>query len=275
MWSGRWRGRLHAENIQGINPVIRRSLLSLAAATFLLLGAEPRVLAAQTLSQLAAFDGLMLSPIGALSPFVHDPLDAGKPGDEFGFRYGRWRYDVDDAVHDNVGLTWARRFTFARTEVALTGAYAAVECGTCSGWVMGGLSVRSTVVERVAAAERESTWRASAGMQLDIGGARYRGVERASTTSASITLPVEVVAPLRWTNSIGVAVLPGFGYGNISSTDVSQSGVVPMVGGSLMWAITSRVVLGVGVQRLIIPNGTTQVGASFLWDTRAENAPKP
>ena len=253
----------------------RQSLVRLAAVTSLLLGAEPRVLAAQTSSQLAAFDGLMLSPIGALSPFVHDPLDAGKPGDEFGFRYGRWRYDTDDAVHDNIGLTWARRFTFVHAEVAVTGAYAAVECGTCSGWAMGGLSIRSTVVERVAAAERESAWRASAGVQVDIGGARYRGVERSSTTSASITLPVEAVVPLRWTNSIGFAVLPGFGYGNISSTDVSQSGVVPMVGGSIMWAITSRVVLGVGVQRLIIPNGTTQVGASFLWDTRAATAANP
>lgn len=243
-------------------------MLHLTSAACLLIGITPRVVTPQSASQLAAFDALMLSPIGALSPIARDPADAGRPGNVLSLRYGRWRYDADDAVHDNIGLTWARRFAFARTEVVLIGAYAVVECRTCSGWAMGGLAVQSTVFAHVARSNPERAWRTAVGSQLNLGGARYRGAARASTRSASLTLPLEAAVPLWWTHAIGITVFPGFGYGSISTSDLSQSGFAPIVGGSIAWTITSHLVLNVGGQRVVIPRGTTQFGASMSWVSR-------
>ena len=237
-------------------------------------GAAPRVTVAQTVNQLAAWDGLMLSPIGALAPVAHDPAYAGKPGDVLSLRHGRWRYDADDAVHDTFALTWAHRFAFARTEVAVTGGYALVECGTCSGWQMAGLSLHSTVFQRVAAYDRMNAFRSGVGIRLDVGGAHFHGEDRSSTISASVTMPMEVTLPLPWTSSLGLAVVPGLGYGSISSSGLTENGIVPMLGGAIAWAITSRVVLDVGAQRVIIPNGTTQVGAAISWTIRSRDAAK-
>ena len=125
-----------------------------AVAVCAVCAVAPRTIAAQTTDQLAAWYGLMLSPVGAVAPIANDPALAGLPGSTLSVRYGRWRYDVDDVVHDNIGLTWSRRFAFLRTEIAVTGAYQLDECRLCSGWEMAGVSLRSTVVRLSTSSDR-------------------------------------------------------------------------------------------------------------------------
>ena len=60
--------------------------------------------------------------------------------------YGRWRYDPDDAVHDDLGVTWSHGLGIRETQLSLTGAYELVECPTCSGSVMGGIDLESTLL---------------------------------------------------------------------------------------------------------------------------------
>lgn len=238
--------------------------------------AAPRIAAAQTTEQLAAWYGLMLSPIGALAPTAHDPALAGLPGSALALRYGRWRYDADDEVHDNFGLTWSRRFAFLRTELAVTGAYQLDQCGSCSGWEMAGVSLRSTIFRLSSADRADAQSRAvrfGVATTFDAGGAKFHGTGGATTFSLAGSAPIELAFPL-WSSSLSVAVIPGIGFGRISADARSTSGVLGTLGGAIAWAITRRATLDIGVQRIIMPRSVPQVGAAFTWNYRIPRAEK-
>jgi hypothetical protein len=215
----------------------------------------------------------MLSPAGAVLPTANDPADAGKAGDALSLRYGRWQYDSDDAIHDNFGVTWAHQFAFARTELAVTGAYALVECGTCSGWQMFSVSLRSQVFRYAKSADIANGVRASVSLRVEAGGARYKGGEGSSTFSLAGTVPLEVTLPLTWTHSIGLLFQPGIGYGSISSAGISDHGIDGILGGAVAWGVTSHLTLNVGVQRVVIPGSTSLVGASVTWKLPRKHTP--
>jgi hypothetical protein len=232
----------------------------------------PGALSAQTASQLAAWAGLTLSPTGSVSPLARDPLFAGVPGSSVSARYGRWQYDADDAVHDNFGLTWSRRFAYRRTELSLTGAYTLVECGTCSAWQMVGVGLRSTIYRRVAASDPEHAMRFGAAVTMNLGYATFKGAGRASTFSVVSELPLEASFPLYGTSSFRVTLLPGLGYGTISSDGRTDGGIIPIYGGALGWAPSRRFAINVGIQRPVIPRSTAQVGVAFSWEYRMPKA---
>ena len=90
------------------------------ALTALFVG-SPHVGHAQTLRDIAAWDALVVSPIGALPPRMHDELFVGtRTPAELSVRYGRWRYDEDDAIHNDIGLTVTHGFGATRTDIAVT-----------------------------------------------------------------------------------------------------------------------------------------------------------
>ena len=254
--------------------ITRRFFRPAGLAALAVFCAAPSAVAAQTTNQLAAWYGLMLSPIGAVAPMTHDPALAGVPGSTLSARYGRWRYDADDAVHDNMGLTWTRRFAFLQTELAVTGGYQLDECGACSGWQVAGVSLRSTVVRLVSSAEPMQRWRFGIGAVVDAGGAKYHGTGGATTFSLAGALPLELSFPLPWTSSLRVAAIPGIGYGRISADSRANSGILGTFGGAIGWAITSRAVLDIGLQRVIMPRSVPQVGAAFSWQYRGNKAGK-
>src|ERR1035437_1523257 len=148
-----YRSPIRGENeLVHLRVMIMRFQSRLAAATLALtLAAWPRESAAQSASQLGAWLGLMLSPVGALAPVAVDPREIAHGADVLSLRSGRWRYDVEDAVHDNIGLAWSHSLGFARTQVTLTGAYGLVECPSCSTLVIGGIDLQSTLLTRTVA----------------------------------------------------------------------------------------------------------------------------
>src|SRR5437867_2250129 len=91
-----------------------------ALMTMVLLGLVSRALPAQSAADLAAWDGLMLSPFGALPPLARDGQDTRNA---LAVRYGRWRFNGDDAPHNNFGATLAMPLSAARSEITATGAY--------------------------------------------------------------------------------------------------------------------------------------------------------
>ena len=257
-----------------IRPMIRALLWSTRSATLIVccLVAVPTVLVAQTASQLAAWAGLILSPTGSVAPVVRDPLYAGVPGSTVSARYGRWQYDADDAVHDNFGLTWSKRFAYHRTEISLTGAYTLVECGTCSAWQMMGVGVRSAIYRRVAAVDPEHAMRFGAGVTMNVGYATFKGAGRASTLSVVGEMPLEASFPLYGTSTFRVTLLPGLGYGTITSDGRTDGGIIPIYGGAIGWAPSRRFAINVGIQRPVIPRSTAQVGAAISWEYRMPKA---
>ena len=198
------------------------------AALVISFGVGPRETAAQSVNQIGAWDGLVLSPVGALPPVADDLGDMTSGVNELLLRYGRWRYDSDDAVHDNLGVTWSHGLGIARAQLSLTGAYELVECPTCSGWVSGGLDVQSTLWDHGFARTDRRPIRMGLGVRVSLGGAKYLGPEGSTAGSAAVS-----------------------------------------------WTVASRVGVNVGVQRIVIAGGPTQVGAALSWKLRAAGPVRP
>ncbi len=222
--------------------------------------------AAQSAGQIGAWDGLMLSPVGALTPVAHDPGEVSAGAREISLRYGRWHYDADDAVHDNFGVTWTYHFGFARSQLSLTAAYGLTECPTCSGWVMGGVELQSGLWSHSVA----TTWGRPATLGVEVrgaaGGARYRGTDAASAFSFAAAVPLELSLPVFSSSRVTASIVPGAGYGRIVGVDVVQGGVLPLIGASVGLTITSRFSVNLGVQRILLAGTPTQLGTALSWN---------
>jgi len=241
----------------------------------MLLCARPGEAAAQSARQLGAWDGLVLSPAGSLAPVARDPADAGSGAGELLLRYGRWRYDSDDAVHDNIGLTWSHALGFARARVEVTGAYQLVECPTCSAWEMGGIDLESTVWSHAFGSARGRPVDAGAGLRLSLGASQFLGSQATTTRSVALTVPVALALPVGTASSLSASIFPGVGYGRIASADLTESGFLPMIGAAVAWSITQRMGVDVGMQQVVIAGGPIQVGAAFSLKLGSLHAVRP
>jgi hypothetical protein len=187
---------------------------------------------------------------------------------EISARYGRWRYDADDAIHDTFGLTWARGFAFRKTRIEVTGGYALIECPTCTGSVMGGIDLESRLWEHGVADDTHNPVRTGASLRLSMGGAKNLGADHTTAGSAAIAVPLDVAVPLGRNALVALSLQPGAGYGHIASADFGNGGLLPMFGAALSLRAGTRVEMHVGMQRVIIDGGPTLVGAAFSWRLR-------
>jgi hypothetical protein len=236
----------------------------LGTASFLaLLVVGPLEAAAQSTSELAAWDGLTLSPVGELAPVARHTGDWTQGSSELALRYGRWRYDPDDAVHDNIGLTWSRGIGFARAQLSITGTYEMIECPTCSAWASGAVELQSALWDHHLGSEGRRPTRMGIGLRMSLGGAKYLGADASTAGSAAVTVPIDIELPFRRTSSLCASIVPGFGYGHIASPEAGAGGFLPMIGAAISWTVTTRIGVDVGVQRVIIDGGPTQVGAAL------------
>ena len=253
----------------------RRLATAVPVLVLVLLGVAPLDAAAQSARQLGAWDGLVLSPVGALAPIARDQGDTVSRVNELSLRYGRWRYDEDDVEHDNVGLTWSHGLGFARAQLAITGAYVLVECPTCSAWAMGGVDLQSTLWSRSFAGANGRPISTGVGVRVSFGASHDLGGGGSTAASAAVTLPIGIALSLRKSSVLCASIVPGFGFGRISSADLAESGVLPMVGAAVAWTITSRIGVDLGVQRVIIAGGPTQVGAAFSLKLGSDRSSRP
>jgi hypothetical protein len=227
-------------------------------STIVLLCAAPGVrAAAQSSNDVAAWDALMLSPVGALAPLAID-VGAAAPGHVFALRYGYWRYDRDDSPHSNFGMTYAAPLT-RRTQISLTAAYHILGCHECSGWYIAGAQVRSALWSTPPTAVLS----AGVALRTDIGVAQYRGQGGASAGSAAESLDVSAGVALPHRSRLVLSLLPGIGVGRLASADETGQGARPLIGAALAWRSASGFAVDVGVQRIVIAGGPQQIGASL------------
>jgi hypothetical protein len=236
-----------------------------AAAAFILTIASisSRSALAQSTNELGAWDGLVLSPVGALAPIAHAPGDLPAGMNEIALRYGRWTYDSDDAVHDNIGLTWSRGLGFAHARLSLTGMYEAVECPTCSAWAAGDVTLESTIWHHGTSTAASHHALADAGVRFSLGGAKYLGAEASTAGSAALGFPLDASFPLWGSSSLCASLIPGYGFGHVTGADYGAGGLLPMLGAAVAVTLTSRLALDFGAQRVFIAGGPTQLGAAI------------
>lgn len=236
-----------------------------AAALLLLVGGGNRA-RAQSTNAIGAWDALVVSPAGALAPVVRAFGDASVPRDAIALRYGRWRYDAEDAVHDNVGLTWTRQLPFAKARLSLTGVYSMVECPTCSAWASAGAEVESTAWS--AGGSSAGAWQSVLAVRLSAGGAHYLGADPTTAGSAALILPLAFGVTFSRRDALAVSVEPGVGYGHVTGADFAAGGVLPMIGGAAALSVGSRASMTLGLQRVLLAGAPTVVGAALTWHLR-------
>jgi hypothetical protein len=238
-----------------------RTVAWTVAQLVLMLAGCVGALRAQTLGQLGAFDALMLSPMGALPPVARD--GSSRPySTEVLLRYGKWTYDANDGIHNNVGISIARRIG-ARTRVAVTGAYLSLDCD-CAVWASGGMSLNSTLLSTGADGTGAPHATAYAAIAGHVGGARFTGSGGAWAISSAALLDIGGSVPFVRGTRIGVSVLPGVGAGHIASIDQTTAGVLPTIGGALAWSGRSFT-LDIGTQRVLLQGTPPQLGMSLSW----------
>jgi len=221
-------------------------------------------LAAQSDSDRAAWNAMMLSPMGALAPVARDPIDDDARQANVWIRYGRWRYDVDDAIHNNVGVTVFRPIPFplGSGELSLTGAYVSLSCSMCPSWISGGASLSSTLWQQ---GEIDEPW-SSLGVRADIGGAHYRGSSQTDAGSFAAAAVAGLGVPLILNWHLSATMSPGIGAGRIALADGIHSGTRRTLGAALALIHASGLALNVGIQKIMIAGGPTQVGAGLGWN---------
>lgn len=221
-------------------------------------------LVAQTDSDRAAWNAMMLSPVGALAPLARDPIDDETRQADVWVRYGRWRYDVDDAIHNTVGVTVSRPIPFPleSTELSLTGAYVSLSCSMCPSWISGGASLSSTLWQQ---GEIDEPF-ASLGVRADVGGAHYRGSSQTDAGSFATAVVAGLGVPLILNWHLSATMSPGIGTGRIALADGIHSGTRRTLGAALALIHASGLALNVGWQKVLIAGGPTEVGAALGWN---------
>jgi hypothetical protein len=232
------------------------------AGVILASGMIPGAVAAQSASDRGAWDALILSPIGALAPLARDPVDDDARQSNVWLRYGRWRYDVDDAIHNNIGLTVFRQLPFANSELSVTGAYLSLSCATCPSWISGGAGLQSTVWQTGAVDEPSG----SVGLRADVGGSHYRGTSQTTAASAVAAVVFGAGLPITGRSHVSATISPGIGIGRIALVDGIYGGVRPTLGVALAWIRSSGLTVNLGMQRIVIAGGPTQLGAGIGWN---------
>lgn len=236
------------------------------ACALALVGVSGRV-AAQSANDLAAFNALIVSPVGALPPSA---IDDGHPLPDRAsllMSYGRWRYDINDAIHENVGLTVRHRLASSRTSVSVTGAYLSASCD-CSGWSSAGVSINSIAWSTMPSRGMNTRTAARLSLELMAGGARFLGAGHATAYSFATAIDVGGSVRVGGSSRLAFSLIPGIGYGHLKSVDEKGGGTRPLLGAAASWMFARGISLHVGARRIALPGGPTQLGGGISWHRR-------
>ena len=227
--------------------------------------ASPARARAQTIGQYAAWDALMVSPVGAFVA-TGSGVTAGSPTNSLALRVGQWRYNADDAAHGIYGLTFSRGVG-SRSRASVTGGYVHVACGDCVGWAIWGVDLETRMLQ---AGRGERLWQpgTTLGVRLSAGGGGLRGRPHSIARTAALQMPVDVRVRYHTNHYVWASLNPGVGYGNVWGPSGSDGGVLPMLGATMGLGLTSSLGIELGAHRVYIAGGPLDVGASFAWAFR-------
>ena len=207
----------------------------------------------------------MVSPMGAFIP-TEGGATTEASRNSLALRFGRWRYNADDAAHETYGLTYARAVG-SRSRASVTAAYVYVACVDCGGWGAWGVDFESRLLQ---VEGRQSLRRAATnvGVRISAGGAGLRGPPHSIARTAALELPVGVRVHYRASHDVRVSLSPGVGYGNMWGPSGSDGGVLSMLGITVGSDLTSSLGMELGAHRVFIAGGPLDLGVSFAWAFR-------
>jgi len=227
---------------------------SVAALGMLATLAAARPAAAQDFGDIAAYVALVTTPVGALPPLPPTPPIAdGVAPPHFDLRYGRWKFDGDDAAQHTIGA--GVRFGAGGGQGSLTASY--MTCDGCDGAIGLGLEMTAALVQPTGG--QSSAF--SVGVRPAVGVARNLGDVDGTSYSASLGLPVGLHVRTAGGAEVVPFLMPGFGFGGLSGEGESESGTRFMLGGGLGVAnLSGGLGLHVGFQKIFLEDAPTQFG---------------
>ena len=184
---------------------------------------------------------------------------------EIALRYGRWRFDRDDAVHDNGGVTWTRHLGTANSTLSGTLGYSMIECRSCQGWLMAGLDLNTEFWTGDVGHVSGRPVTIGTGLRVSGGIARYLGAANARASTLALLVPVDASVPALRGSRVHGTFVTGIGIGSVASDRVAQGAALPILGWSVGWSPVSQLGLNFGFQRVLLAGTPSQIGFAVSW----------
>lgn len=203
--------------------------------------------AAQSPGDVAAYAALSVTPVGALPLMARSTMfDAGPAPASFNARYG-----TQDELHTfGIGGDF-RAGSSGRTAVTL----GYLTCDGCDGILMLGADYITPVIRSAIGTGTTSALTVSLNPSLGLA----KPTEGEGTAlAANVGLPVAVAMGDAGTR-VAAFISPGIGYGLLSGSGESESGMRPMLGGGLGLRLGQMTISG-SVQKIFIEGGEIQYG---------------
>ena len=237
---------------------MRMSRFVLAAAAAALVPASAFAQDEGDIKNAIAYAVLTTTPIGALPPSAHG-VDAVKTKPTFDLRYGRIAYEGDFATNA-FGIGGSMALAGGRIGAQL----GQVTCDGCEATTMIGVDYEYSLMN---GKQGKNAW--AVGVQPSFGwGRNSEEVAGEDVTvngmSLAVGVPVSISGGKAWRYT--GFVTPGFGFGRMSSEGESESGNRPMLGaGARVRSASNGIGFMVGVQKVFIEEGKTQLGLGLSW----------
>lgn len=220
---------------------------------------------AQTTGDLAAYDAFVVSPFGALPPLATDDAGMLPPSQAYSVRYARWRYDINDAIHNNVGGTASFRLGRSTTTLDLSAAYLAASCD-CQPWYSTSAGLRTTVFASGPAKRLAVSSHIAAA--ATIGVAHYTSDPGASAIAAQAALDLGIAFPIAMGTRLALSVFPGYAGGHFVSDDLTDGGRGTTLATALALEFPRGITLDAGEQRYRLAGTPTLYGVGLSWRRR-------
>lgn len=228
-------------------------------------------LIAQSPQDIAAYQSLLVTPVGALPPFATASMTGVvQNGAQLAVRYGYVSNDNGNGFN-NVAATAVLPMGIGST-VSVTGGVAApTSCTGCRAGLLLGLASDIRLTEMALGTGRDGS-RLTFTLNGEVGFGNPKLPDRVELLSGAVGIPITLISSGP-SNSMHFApfVTPALGFGRREVTTPlggtsSESGSRFMLGaGILLYNPASGLSFDVGVQHVAISGGTTQVGLGLIF----------
>jgi hypothetical protein len=210
---------------------------------------------------LAAYAALGTTPVAALVPMV---VSLGAASSSFTANISHFSPKSGDG-DNTIGASYFRK-AGANAVVAGTVGYTQVGCpsgASCDNTIMLGGDVHSRLWDNSAA---KSTTNTSINLQGSLG---YGKTGDVNSLSAAVSFPLAISMEQASKARFGAFVRPGYGWGKLSQTGVSESGMLPFVGAGASWASPAGWGLHASYNRVIISDvAGNSFGVGLNWNLK-------
>ena len=235
---------------RGITAAFAAALVTMSASTA---AAQPSI------GDSFAAGALLGTPIGAFSPMSAGPMKGKAAGSSAALRLARYKPTGGTDI-TNIGGSYMRQ---AGTNAVVGGTVGYGTCDGCDGNLMLGVDLTSPLWAQPSTAENSMAF--SFNLQGSAGYSTVTGDADVSAMSAAVSLPLGMTMQQSNNGSIALFVTPGFGWGSLDVAGLSESGTRPFFGAGAAWTAPAGWALHLGMQKVIIEDGATNIGAGFNW----------